>query len=161
MIKRFLFAKVHFCSLAGPDCRSCGCWGAAGERSDQPPVRLLLISSSRVDGSGDFATLQAAIETIPASNTRRITIFVRDGVYEEKVLLRQNRSRFGREPRRGTAAIQRPAERIRPSLRPDWPRSTQRVRIRHCDSQSDHRKHPADRRARLCHLWSATTIHSR
>lgn len=43
------------------------------------------------DGSGDFVSLQTAIDTIPGSNTRRITIFVRDGIYEEKVLLRQDR----------------------------------------------------------------------
>jgi len=43
------------------------------------------------DGSGDFTSLQSAIDTIPDSNTHRITIFVRDGVYEEKVLLRQDR----------------------------------------------------------------------
>ncbi|TWU30473.1 pectinesterase family protein [Bythopirellula polymerisocia] len=53
------------------------------------------------DGSGDFTSLQAAIETIPVSNTHRITIFLRDGVYEEKVLLRQSRVSIVGESRGG------------------------------------------------------------
>jgi pectate lyase/pectin methylesterase-like acyl-CoA thioesterase len=37
------------------------------------------------DGSGDFATVQGAIDFVPASNTVRRIIFVRKGVYQELV----------------------------------------------------------------------------
>ena len=53
------------------------------------------------DGTGDFVSLQAAIESIPANNTEPITIFVCDGIYEEKVLLRQSRVTIQGESREG------------------------------------------------------------
>ena len=37
------------------------------------------------DGSGDFTTLQAAVASIPPDNRERKIIFVKDGVYHEKV----------------------------------------------------------------------------
>ena len=62
------------------------------------PAADIVVAS---DGRGDFTSLQAAIETIPANNTRRITILVRNGVYEEKILLRQNRVTIVGESRDG------------------------------------------------------------
>ena len=53
------------------------------------------------DGSGEFLTIQAAIETIPVSNTQPLSIFIRDGIYEEKLLLRQNRVTLLGESRDG------------------------------------------------------------
>ena len=44
-----------------------------------------------VDGSGDFATVQAAVDSVPEGNTQRLVILVRAGVYEEQVLI-HNRS---------------------------------------------------------------------
>ncbi|MDD2559878.1 MAG: pectinesterase family protein, partial [Bacteroidales bacterium] len=38
------------------------------------------------DGSGDFTSINAAIETVP-ENTARKTIFIKKGVYEEKVFI--------------------------------------------------------------------------
>jgi len=37
------------------------------------------------DGSGDFKTIQAAVASIPATNTDRIVVFIKDGVYHEKI----------------------------------------------------------------------------
>lgn len=39
------------------------------------------------DGSGDFKTIQGAIDSIPKENTSPITIYIRPGVYEEKIHL--------------------------------------------------------------------------
>ena len=40
------------------------------------------------DGSGDFNTVQGAVDFIPDNPTRRITIFVKNGTYEEIVFFR-------------------------------------------------------------------------
>ena len=49
-------------------------------------------SSSRVevaaDGTGDFTTVQGAIDFVPDRNPRRVTIFIRNGSYEEIVYFR-------------------------------------------------------------------------
>jgi hypothetical protein len=49
-------------------------------------------SASRVvvaaDGSGDFTTVQGAIDFVPDRNPRRVTIFIRNGSYEEIVYFR-------------------------------------------------------------------------
>src|SRR5699024_5807402 len=37
------------------------------------------------DGSGDYASIQAAIDGTKSFPPERITIFIKDGVYEEKV----------------------------------------------------------------------------
>ncbi len=37
------------------------------------------------DGSGDFTTIQAAVASIPKTNRERQIVFVKDGVYHEKV----------------------------------------------------------------------------
>lgn len=39
------------------------------------------------DGSGDFTTVQAAINAIPADNAKPVTIHIKNGVYKEKVRL--------------------------------------------------------------------------
>ena len=41
------------------------------------------------DGTGDFDTVQGAIDWVPYDNTRRITVNVRPGVYHELVYFRQ------------------------------------------------------------------------
>ncbi|HET7537836.1 MAG TPA: pectinesterase family protein [Candidatus Didemnitutus sp.] len=37
------------------------------------------------DGSGNFTTIQAALESIPADNRERIVVFIKDGTYHEKI----------------------------------------------------------------------------
>ncbi len=37
------------------------------------------------DGSGDFTTVQKAVESIPATNKERKFVYIKDGVYKEKV----------------------------------------------------------------------------
>lgn len=39
------------------------------------------------DGSGDFSTVQAAINTVPDFRKNETTIFIKDGVYKEKLVL--------------------------------------------------------------------------
>lgn len=41
--------------------------------------------SVAADGSGDFKTVQAAVASIPKANRERIVVFIKDGVYREKV----------------------------------------------------------------------------
>jgi pectinesterase len=45
----------------------------------------LVVSS---DGSGDFNTVQGAIDFIPDHNPKRVTVFIRNGMYEEIVYFR-------------------------------------------------------------------------
>src|SRR5215208_1742108 len=37
------------------------------------------------DSSGDFTTIQSALASIPIDNRERITVFVKDGTYREKI----------------------------------------------------------------------------
>ena len=39
------------------------------------------------DGSSDFRTIQAALDSIPATNTKNQTILIRNGTYREKVMI--------------------------------------------------------------------------
>ena len=39
------------------------------------------------DGSGDFTTIQAALDAVPAGNRSNVTIFIRKGTYPEKVYI--------------------------------------------------------------------------
>ncbi len=43
------------------------------------------------DGSGDYATLQAAFDAIPQNYTGTYTVYLKNGIYKEKVLLDSNR----------------------------------------------------------------------
>lgn len=45
------------------------------------------------DGSGDYRTVQAALDAIPLHNTKKIEVFVRNGVYREKLHLDPTRDR--------------------------------------------------------------------
>lgn len=42
------------------------------------------------DGSGDFKTIQEALDAIPSDNSRNQTILIRNGVYREKVMITTN-----------------------------------------------------------------------
>jgi len=43
------------------------------------------------DGSGDFRTVQAALDAVPAGNRRLVTILIRKGIYREKLVLDSTR----------------------------------------------------------------------
>jgi len=55
---------------------------AKGPRADAEKVTV------RADGRGDFNTVQGAIDFVPDHSTRRVTIVVRKGVYQEIVYFR-------------------------------------------------------------------------
>jgi pectinesterase len=52
---------------------------APGGNSPKPDI---VVSAA---GSGDFKTIQAAVASIPKTNTERIVVFVKDGTYHEKI----------------------------------------------------------------------------
>ena len=39
------------------------------------------------DGSGNYTTVQAAFDAIPSGNTKPVTVYVKNGIYKEKLLL--------------------------------------------------------------------------
>jgi pectinesterase len=39
------------------------------------------------DGSGKYKTVQAAFDSIPSSNKKLVTVFIKNGIYKEKLLL--------------------------------------------------------------------------
>ena len=57
---------------------------------------LLLNAQKKIvvaeDGSGNFKTLQEAFNSIPANNKRPVTIYVKAGVYKEKLFLDSSKS---------------------------------------------------------------------
>ena len=52
---------------------------ALGENSIPPDITVA------VDGSGDFTSVHQAVQSIPKDNRQRIVIFIKDGIYKEKV----------------------------------------------------------------------------
>lgn len=42
------------------------------------------------DGSGDFRTITEAIQSVPDINLHRVNIFIKNGVYQEKILLNKD-----------------------------------------------------------------------
>jgi hypothetical protein len=59
---------------------------ASASASDLPEVIVVA-----KDGSGSFRTVQAAIDSLPRRNTRRVVVFVKKGVYTEKVRISSGR----------------------------------------------------------------------
>ena len=69
----------------------------AGPAADAP--RLVVAA----DGSGDFCTVQGAVDFVPAGNTQPREIFIRTGVYEEIVFVtNKNQLKFRGEDRART-----------------------------------------------------------
>jgi pectinesterase len=54
------------------------------------------------DGSGNFKTIQAALDSIPKTNTERTVIFIKDGVYHEKIRVDASFVTLRGESRAGT-----------------------------------------------------------
>ena len=66
------------------------------------PTGFAKVLTVAADGSGDFATIKSAIDTIPRSNCERVLIEVRDGVYREKVRIEPDRITLRGQSRKGT-----------------------------------------------------------
>src|SRR5580704_4887754 len=54
------------------------------------------------DGSGNFKTIQQALDSIPHDNRQRIIILIKDGVYHEKVRIDPGFVTLRGESRQGT-----------------------------------------------------------
>jgi pectinesterase len=54
------------------------------------------------DGSGNFKTIQAAVESIPNTNRERTIVFVKDGVYHEKIRVDASFVTLRGQSRKGT-----------------------------------------------------------
>lgn len=54
-----------------------------------PPLQKTKGRRIRVaqDGTGDFTSVQAAINAVPGPNTKPVTIFIRKGIYREKIFI--------------------------------------------------------------------------
>ncbi|MDQ0902296.1 MULTISPECIES: pectinesterase family protein [unclassified Paenibacillus] len=52
------------------------------------PADVLVVAK---DGTGDFTTIQAALNAVPASNTKRTVIYIRNGVYREQIVVPANK----------------------------------------------------------------------
>ncbi|MBW3702250.1 pectinesterase family protein [Bacillus altitudinis] len=50
--------------------------------------RVLIVDQK---GNGTFRTVQSAIDAIPVNNQQQTTIYIKNGVYKEKILLPQNK----------------------------------------------------------------------
>src|SRR5690242_15426856 len=85
---RGIAVAICFCSVDAVSC------------ADHPGFAKVITVAA--DGSGDFTTIQSAVDTIPRSNRERVLINVRDGVYVEKVLLQPDRVTLRGQSRNGT-----------------------------------------------------------
>jgi pectinesterase len=61
-------------------------WSFATKPAPPPADAGWLVVSG--DGSGDFNTVQGAVDSIPDYNPQRVTVFIKNGVYEEIVYFR-------------------------------------------------------------------------
>ncbi|MBN2601726.1 MAG: hypothetical protein JXR87_07025, partial [Candidatus Marinimicrobia bacterium] len=89
---------------------------------------LLLVSVSQLvaqhqdyivvdqEGNGDFITLTAAINSLPMYNYERTSIFIKNGIYKEKVLIKQDNITLEGEDRECTIIQYN-------QLRSDWEES--------------------------------------
>lgn len=63
-----------------------GGWRFRTKKSPPPAGRTRLVVGA--DGSGDFSTVQGAMDFVPDDPPRRVTVFVKNGAYEEIVYFR-------------------------------------------------------------------------
>jgi pectinesterase len=54
------------------------------------------------DGTGDFKTIQAAVQSIPATNRDRVVVFIKDGTYHEKIRVDASFITLRGQSRKGT-----------------------------------------------------------
>jgi pectinesterase len=62
--------------------------GAPAREKDDVPAKLTVAA----DGSGDYRTVQAALDVVPVNNTKEITIYIKKGVYRKKLHLDSTRN---------------------------------------------------------------------
>ena len=65
------------------------------------------------DGSGDFTSIQEALNSIPADNNIMVTVFIKKGIYREKIFLQKSNIALVGEDRKNTKIIY-------PELRENW-----------------------------------------
>ncbi|MBN1868451.1 pectin esterase [Candidatus Sumerlaeota bacterium] len=80
----------------------CAMIGGAGDSGGSSSPSLAADIVVAPDGSGDFTTVQAAVESIPKDNAERIVVLVRNGVYNEKIRIDASRVTLRGESRKGT-----------------------------------------------------------
>ena len=79
--------------------------GACGGAPRTPPARPTIDAAEITvapDGSGDFRTIQAALDSIPPANATNRIILVRSGVYREKLFVNASHVSLVGEDREGT-----------------------------------------------------------
>jgi pectin methylesterase-like acyl-CoA thioesterase len=59
-------------------------------RTDRPPTSASSLTVA-ADGSGDFCTVQGAVDFVPANNNKRVVILVKNGTYTEIVYINSNK----------------------------------------------------------------------
>lgn len=73
--------------------------GAPGKPAIATPAPMIVVAK---DGTGDFTSIQDAVNSIPSNNTIRTVIFIKNGVYKEKILVNKPYVSFVGESRDGT-----------------------------------------------------------
>lgn len=63
----------------------------AASGSDQGWVTQLIVAK---DGTGDYTTIQAAINAIPDFNNDTVVLYIKEGLYHEKILIPKNKNRI-------------------------------------------------------------------
>jgi pectinesterase len=86
-IKYLFFAALVLLGLS-PKEKKTKVWLVGDSRADSLPQRLIVAA----DGSGDYRTVQAALDAVPANNTKEITVYIKKGVYREKLHLDSTRN---------------------------------------------------------------------
>jgi len=71
-------------------------WGSISERAD------IIVAQ---DSTGNFTTIQAAIDSVPASSTRTWIILVKNGIYREKLYITKNNVALVGEDRDSTRIV--------------------------------------------------------
>jgi len=72
--------------------------GASTKPAIATPAPMIVVAK---DGTGDYTTVQDAVNSIPSKNTRTV-IYIKNGVYKEKILVNKPYVSFVGESRDGT-----------------------------------------------------------
>lgn len=73
--------------------------GASTQPAIATPASMIVVAK---DGTGDFTAVQDAVNSIPSNNTIRTVIYIKNGVYKEKILVNKPYVSFIGESRDGT-----------------------------------------------------------
>jgi pectin methylesterase-like acyl-CoA thioesterase len=94
-----MVGKVPCAATTGPED-----WRFTTRASPPPDGSPRLVVAA--DGTGDFCTVQGALDFIPEGNTAPVTVFIRNGTYDEIVFLagRNNVTLLGEDRRRTVIA---------------------------------------------------------